>query len=96
MGYYTRIHLKDISSNITEVIGKVSDYGDVDGRYIKWYSRRADMLQVSRQFPDTLLTVIGHGEGDFDFDDQWIEYYKNGKVKLYPFTYPEFREEDLE
>ncbi len=47
-----------------------------DEEYVKWYKYQKDMLGLSRQFPDVLITVNGEGE---DRDDLWIQYFKNGK-----------------
>lgn len=37
-----------------------------------WYS---DMVQISKQFPDCIFHLEGHGE---DFEDWWEAHFKNG------------------
>src|SRR5688500_12222794 len=49
-------------------------YSDDD--CVKWYNYEKDMLFLSQQFPNVLMTVKGEGE---DRDDVWIQYFKNGK-----------------
>jgi len=90
MGYYTRIYLSGVSDEVATRIGEVSGYGDVQGRYIKWYRRAADLCVVSLEFPEVLITVLGDGEGDFDWTDLWVEYYMNGKWQHYRI--PPFKE----
>lgn len=44
-----------------------------------WYSHQEDMIDLSKQFPEVLFTLSGEGE---DREDNWIEYYRNGKVAI--------------
>ena len=46
---------------------------------VKWYDGTADMKQVSRRYPEAVLTLRGEGE---DPDDRWVEYHQNGRVQV--------------
>lgn len=43
----------------------------------KWYDRDADMILLSKRFPDMIFFLEGDGE---DSDDRWGNYYCGGKV----------------
>ena len=45
---------------------------------LKWYEHDADMIELSKEFPDQIFCLEGRGE---DFPDFWIHYYHNGKMK---------------
>ena len=53
------------------------------------WSYDGDMLGLSREFPDALLTLTGEGEENVDM---WRRYYYNGKAQVAKaiITYPEF------
>lgn len=46
---------------------------------VNWYSRRDDMLEVSRIIPDVLFRLHGEGENNGDI---WDQYFLNGKTQL--------------
>lgn len=68
---------------------------DSYGIYDTWYGHEEDMRNVSRQFPDVLLTLYGEGEGSGDL---WCKYFKAGKMQYAPaeIIYPDFDEIKLE
>ena len=83
MGYYTRHKLEIVEGddNLTdyaEQISKISDYADCFDDEIKWYEREENMIEFSKQHPQTLFKIIGEGE---EPGDLWHEYYLNGKVQ---------------
>lgn len=45
---------------------------------MKWYDHDADMIELSKEFPDQIFCLEGRGE---EFPDFWIHYYHNGKMK---------------
>ena len=81
MGYYTSYDATENPPEVVERIMELSEYRDwYDGGEIsdiKWYSHDTDMLQVSTEFPDLILTLYGDGE---ESGDIWKSYYKNGKM----------------
>lgn len=75
----------------TEVDGW-SDLNDVwrgKGNTLTWYDHQKDMGRLSVAFPDVLFTLWGCGQ---ETDDQWKEYYLDGKCQLArtTITYPDF------
>ncbi len=44
----------------------------------KWYEHEKDVRELSAQFPTLFITLRGDGE---EQGDQWIEYYKAGKMQ---------------
>lgn len=44
----------------------------------KWYDHKEQMLELSKQFPDTLFELHGIGEEN---EDVWNKYFKNGKMQ---------------
>lgn len=44
----------------------------------KWYDHDEEMLELSKQFPETVFCLYGDGEGS---EDMWYTYYKNGKMQ---------------
>ena len=66
--------------------------------YVKWYDYDDDILRVSNEFKDVLITVYGNGEDD---GDKWVQYFYNGrKTAVYAakiiIKYKDFSEKDLE
>lgn len=99
MGYYTRYELKvePYSHEIDEAINEDENLDYAIGEYkqeCKWYDHDADMINFSKQFPETLFTLKGEGE---EAGDLWVIYYKNGKMQHCPakLTYDEFDESKL-
>ena len=93
MGYYTDYYLKatpvseeqykSISALLKELRDVVEECFDNCVGYWEntqdtWYQSFDDMVLVSRQFPEVLFALTGYGD---DRDDQWIEYFKNGRVQ---------------
>jgi hypothetical protein len=99
MGYQTNYELivdNDIAADVEAAILEVSGYQfDCGSLYnAKWYDHDEDMREVSKQFPDRVITLYGNGE---DADDQWYAYFKNGKMQWCPaiITYDPFDESKL-
>lgn len=61
----------------------------------KWYDHDYDMLKLSKQFPELLFTLNGHGE---EPEDMWYTYYHNGMLQYCPaiITYDDFSRKKLE
>lgn len=81
MGYYTtyRLNEPEITPEIEETIYELNiDYPLIDEDSCKWYDHEADMLELSRRFPEELFEL--HGEGE-EPGDIWIKYFKNGKMQ---------------
>ena len=80
MGYYTDFDFSDNSQEVIEAIYEISDYRHhgVGGKInaAKWYDHKEHCLEVSKKFPDQVITVYGEGE---ESGDIWKAYYKNGK-----------------
>lgn len=62
--------------------------------HVKWYDHNEEMLELSKQFPDTVFCL--HGEGE-DTGDLWYCYYKNGKKQYCPakIVYDDYDETKL-
>lgn len=60
----------------------------------KWYGHHEEMIELSKQFPETVFCLYGDGE---ESGDTWYEYYKNGKSQYCPakITYDEYDENKL-
>lgn len=95
MGYYTRYELEihadgkkyiDIS-DAQEKIKNIVDYDPFQDS-CKWYDHEHDMKALSKEYPDTIFTLVGEGE---EAGDLWKKYFKNGKVQVCKavVTYPE-------
>ena len=93
MGYYTYLSMEidreeptveqvaeamaDLSNDIDAAFWRTALKGETD---VKWYGSVTEyMKQVSRRYPDAVLTLRGEGE---DSEDQWVEYYQNGRVQV--------------
>ena len=85
MGYYTylSIEIDREEPTVEQVAEAVADVAkDTDVAFwrsaltgeteVKWYDGTADMKQVSRRYPEAVLTLRGEGE---DPDDRWVEYH---------------------
>ena len=85
MGYYTylSIEIDREEPTVEQVAETVADVAkDTDFAFwrsaltgeteVKWYDGTADMKQVSRRYPEAVLTLRGEGE---DPDDRWVEYH---------------------
>ena len=42
---------------------------------MKWYEHEADMIAVSKMYPE--ITFVLEGEGE-EHDDMWVKYFHNG------------------
>ena len=80
MGYYTNF---DISSNKEEICDAIEDASGYNwyARQMegKWYEFEKDCRLVSEKFPDDVIKLEGVGE---EQDDQWVAYFKNGKMQM--------------
>lgn len=96
MGYYTYYDLSELSDEQIEAVNDVSGY-NFSGKHddsCKWYSWHEHMIEVSKLFPNDLLTISGDGE---EQGDQWKAYFKNGKSQVCKaiITFEEFDESKL-
>lgn len=75
--------------------GKEISSIDFNGEYAKWYDHDDEMLELSKQFPETVFCLYGEGEAS---EDMWYTYYKNGKLQHCPakITFDEYDESKLE
>lgn len=93
MGYYTDYYLNaapvseeqynSISAFLKELRDVEEECFEDGAGYWKniqdtWYQSFDDMVSISKQFPEVLFTLTGYGD---QRDDQWIEYFKNGRVQ---------------
>ncbi|MHC2451245.1 hypothetical protein ACUXP3_001846 [Bacillus altitudinis] len=103
MGYYTNfeVEIDKDGDLVREYVNNISPKKDclVDafngrGDDMKWYEHDEDVLEVSRQFPDVLITVKGVGE---EYPDFWKTYFKGGKKQHCQgrVVYDEFDEKEL-
>ena len=62
--------------------------------YTKWYEHEADMVRLSRVFPEVLFVLWGEGE---EPEDLWKCYYLGGRVQEAParVEYPPFDPDGL-
>lgn len=60
----------------------------------KWYEHNEEMIELSKQFPETVFCLYGNGEEN---GDTWYQYYKNGKSQYCPakISYDEYDESKL-
>lgn len=101
MGYYTDYNLDISDEAIKALAERIKEWADtkelIEYKYInaKWHNYAADLIEVSRQFPEDLIIVDGAGEED---EDRWKHYFKGGKHTFCQgrIIYDEFREENLE
>lgn len=94
-GYCTDYDISENDETVQEAIAKRSGYNFYDGQmYGKWYKHGEDCLEVSKQFPDTIIYLKGFGEEQWD---QWKKYFKNGKqfIARAVVTFEEFDESKL-
>ena len=100
MGYYTRHELEvkgKINYNLDyEVeISNSADYSRCFDDSIKWYDCENDMLEFSKNHPETIFCITGYGE---ESEDIWKAYFKNGKMfkTKAKLVFEEFNESKLE
>ena len=92
MGYYTYVNMEineggPTLEQVAETVGDVTKDTDINywvgalqgENEVKWYEHESDMRKVSRRHPEAVFTLRGEGE---DPADQWVEYYKNGKLQV--------------
>lgn len=99
MGYYTKysVSITPESEEIREYIEEDDYMSHAIGKCwdeCKWYDHEADMLEMSRKFPEALFELTGEGE---DSGDMWRKYFRNGKMQSCPaqITYEPFDETKL-
>lgn len=89
MGYYTSYELNQTGckeenfENLEKEVDalNVFECGDAGIGWCgvaKWYDHDEDMIRISKQFPDVVFDLAGHGD---DQDDIWKTYYKDGKMQ---------------
>jgi len=61
----------------------------------RWVNRQKELGTFSKLHPEAVIQL--HGDGDSE-DDNYYEYYKNGKIQICPreFYYLPYEEQDLE
>jgi len=98
VGYYSDFDLSENTEEVITELEKVSEYSFLcdggKGYSIKWYDCENHMKQVSKMFPDQLLSVEVEGE---ESGDIWKGYFKNGKMQRYNaiITFEDFDENKL-
>lgn len=100
MGYYTKFDLTtipdDYNAEIYEKeVRSYTDYSDLFGDAIKWYTHQEDMKKLSKKFPEIVFCLSGEGE---ESGDIWKEYYQNGKIfkTVAKIVFEDFDPEKLE
>jgi len=93
MGYYTRYDLDVVSDQSDPVelerflkdrnSGKTFGSYDLpldlsDSESMKWYDWQEDMVALSKEYPNVLLTLSGEGE---ESGDIWKAYFMNGEAQ---------------
>ena len=73
---------------------EVFDFEMYSNEERKWYEHDKEMIELSKQFPETVFCLYGNGEEN---GDTWYKYYKNGKSQYCPakITYDEYDESKL-
>lgn len=81
MGYYTRYDISANPETVQQAIEDKSQYSFYGGctDQVKWYDCVEDCKEVSKAFPNLVITVEGDGE---EQGDQWKAYFKDGKVQV--------------
>ena len=94
MGYYTEYRLDivegdDYKTEYMDEVAKISGYGMIIFReHVKWYNHEEDMIDYSKQHPNTVFALMGDGDAP---RDKWVKYFKNGKMhKDYALKVDEF------
>lgn len=93
MGYYTKYKLSIEEGMVTtrikceacngkgEIISKIvdllSERFEIDDESTKWYEHEDVMIEVSKQYPDTVFKLYGEGE---ERDDVWEKFFKYGRM----------------
>ena len=80
MGYYTQHDLEMIDNPVDGVdhraeICAISGYSDPFGEECKWYEMTAQMIEYSKNYPQSTFVISGEGE---ESGDIWKAYFKNG------------------
>ena len=90
MGYYTNYRLKtdpplpDVSVSDDYEISTDSK-GRAHSVGIKWYDHELEMVDASKNHPDTLFVLDGWGEED---GDVWRKYFQRGLVQIWRLKIP--------
>jgi hypothetical protein len=100
MGYYTYYTL-EVEQEPSEELLEEELYGfsieswlnDI-GDELKWYGHEADMIELSKRYPEYLFILTGTGEQN---DDLWRKWFKDGKWYKWflEYTIPDFEESKL-
>lgn len=98
MGYYTNYDISDNSEEVINAIEEKSDYsswyqGEIQS--VKWYRWKEDVAEVSKSFPEEVITVGGEGEESVDI---WKAYFLDGKCQYEQakLSFEEFDKNKLE
>ncbi|MGQ5176965.1 hypothetical protein ACSQ7W_11750 [Bacillus halotolerans] len=103
MGYYTQYEVeveKDLEKILEYINGEENANGFLEAVFngwadeLKWYGHEEDMREISRLFPDVLITLKGEGE---ESGDVWRKYFKNGKMQscYAKITFDDYDEKEL-
>jgi len=81
MGYCTRYDISDNPETVQQAIEEKSQYRFYHGQTeeVKWYDWKQHCLEVSKDFPNLVISVSGDGE---EQGDQWKAYLKDGKIQI--------------
>lgn len=102
MGYYTEFRIEevtgpeeivkqfinDVGSRSVEVVSYGCDLKSlVEGEPVKWYDHEGDMKEISKGYPNIIITLRGYGE---EQPDLWIKHFCNGQMQKSKavITYP--------
>ena len=99
MGYYSNYEYDGdyLTDEIEDRLVKISQYSNehiFKGAECKWYDMYKDIAQLTKEFPNILMSWQCQGEDG----EQWRVYAKNGKTcDINPVvTYAKFNESMLE
>lgn len=63
---------------ISKIVDSLSKRFEIDNESTaKWYEHEDEMIEVSKQFPDTIFKLQGEGEERIDV---WEKFFKDGKM----------------
>ena len=75
---------EEICKRLYEISGHAiaqgySFYYSVSYGYFKWYDHEADMIALSKEYPNVVFVLDGEGE---ERDDNWRLFVHNGETEL--------------
>lgn len=106
MGYYTTYTLTASDQEaLNHIVNKrledeedesfikfLEKYDNAFSGNCKGYEHESELAEASREFPEVLFTLEGHGE---ERGDSWIKYFKNGQVNDSILTFSDFNPEKM-